>query len=360
MDFIYKNGKSYKDIERFTPSYKTRKSTLSVNSTLRVYDFDVKKSKIDILKHDNKIEDLNICANKIETSLELLEAYVAIQRERSNIVVYKKLILEHQRRLEMKTRLYNQGLLSAAKVIDDKAELLTAVHNLNTADNLMEFNIDVIQIRTGYEINSNVRLAPLRHHYDILDKNKELNNISTKITSAKINKYKKEINALKKISYPTFDLYFNNDFYNEDSEGSPKYSSKRDYSVGFLMQWSLNNIFRNKSEKRSKLLEIKKEEILYEQTKQKLNRELNYRFIGIKNYKVFKKVNDEIIHTLQDNIEKNTRLYDEGLEHKYTISDSKIKMYTEELKDIKRKFQHVSFKKYISIVLEKDNICTLL
>ena len=155
-------------------------------------------------------------------------------------------------------------------------------------------------------------------------------------------------------------MYFNNDFYNEDSEGSPRYSNKRDYSVGFLMQWSFNSIFKYKSEKRSKLLEIKAQEIAYEQTKQKLKRELNYRFIGIKNYIVFKKLNDEIIHTLQDDIEKNTRLYNEGLEYKYIISESKINMHTEELKDIKRKFQNIAFKKYISIVLEKDKICTLL
>ena len=180
------------------------------------------------------------------------------------------------------------------------------------------------------------------------------------IRDAHLDKNKKEITFYKNSSMPTIDVYWNNDFYNEHSEGYSKYSNKRDYRVGLNLKWSLNSIFNYKSQKRRKLLEIKNEEILYDKAKQDTTIELNRRFIEIKNYEVFKKVSDEKVHTLQDEIEKNTRMYDEGLEYKYKISDSKIKIHNEELDVINRKFQNISYKKYISIVLEKDNLCTLL
>ena len=156
------------------------------------------------------------------------------------------------------------------------------------------------------------------------------------------------------------DVYYNNDFYNEDSEGYTKYENKRDYRVGFNMKWSLNSIFNYQSQKRRKLLEIKNEEILYDKAKQEATVELNKKFISIKNHEVFKRVSDEKIHTLKEELNKNTRMYDEGLEYKYKINDSKIKILNEELDAVKREFEQAGLKKYISITLEKDNLCTLL
>ena len=360
VDFEYNNYKSYKDYERDSSPYKTRKATLSVNTTLRVYDFDAKKAKIDSLRQENVIGELTICENKIKTSFELLDAYTSIQSSRESILVLKKLILEHQKKFDMKTKLYEQGLLSATELISDKAALLSAVNELNTEDNRIEYYSAIVKIRTGYNLTQKIKLVPLTHHFNILDKNYELYNIKTKITNEKINKHKNEIKFYKNSAKPTIDLYFNNDFYNEDSEGYSKYSNKRDYRVGINLKWSFNSIFNYKSQKRRKLLEIKNEEILYDKSKQEDTVQLNRRFIEIKNYEVFKKVSDEKINTLQNEIEKNTRMYNEGLEYKYKISDSKIKIFTEQVAAVKRKYDNVGFKKYISIMLEKDNICTLL
>jgi len=356
----YNNYKSYKDYERDSSPYKTRKATLSINSTLRVYDFDAKKAKIDSLRQENIIGELTICENKIKTSLELLDAYTAIQSSRESLIIQKKLILEHQEKFNMKTKLYEQGLLSATELITDKAAMLTAVNGLNTEDNRIEYYSAIVKIRTGYELSNAVKLAPLTHQFNIVAKNYELNTIKNKITNEKINKHKNEIKFYKNSAMPTVDLYWNNDFYNEDSVGYPKYSRKRDYRVGINLKWSLNSIFNYKSQKRRKLLEIKNEEILYDKSKQEDTIQLNRRFIEIKNYEVFKKVSDEKINTLQNEIEKNTRMHDEGLEFKYKISDSKIKILSEQLATVKRKYDNLGYKKYISIMLEKDNMCTLL
>ncbi|WP_324171960.1 TolC family protein [Sulfurimonas sp.] len=360
INLDYNKYKSYKDFEGDTSAYRTTKATFSINSTLKVYDFDAKQTQIDILKQDSKISDLGICEAKIQSSLQLLDAYYSIQISRASIIVLKKLILEHKTRFDMKTKLYEQGLLGAIQLITDKATLLNAINALNTQDNIREYYTAILKIKTGYSLNSNIKLAPLTHHYNSEDKNYELNYIKSKIKDEKINKNKKEIKFYQYSAMPTVDVYFNNDFYNEYSEGYPKYTNKRDYRVGLNLKWSLNSIFKYESKKRRKLLEIKNEEILYNKVKQETSIELNRRFIEIKNYEVFKRVSDEKIYTFLDEIDKNTRMYNEGLEYKYKISDSKIKIYNEELDVIKRKFQNIFYKKYISIVLEKDNICTLL
>ncbi len=360
VDFEYNNYKSSKDFERDNRPYKTRKESFSINTNLRVYDFNSKQAKIDILKKEVKIGDLSICENKIDSSLNLLSIYSSIQKSRASIVLLKKLVLEHRKKFEMKSKLYEDGLIGSTELILDKTTLLNAVKALNDEKEKKEYYTTILKIKTGYELKDSVRLAPLKLNYNAIDKYYLDSKIKRKILNEKINKIKKEIKYSKTSSMPTIDVYFTNNFYNEDSSDSVKYKNKRDYRVGFNIKWSLNSIFNYEAQKKRKLLEIKNEEILYEKAKQEAISEFKKRALSIKNYADFKKNSDERIYTLNDELENNTRMYNEGLEFKYKISDSKIKLLNEELTNIQKKFENLEFKKYITIILEKDNLCTHL
>lgn len=359
VDLIYSINRINKDIERESSAYKQNKNTININTRLNIYDFEARETKIDILKKEIILRNLEIDKTKVQLATKILDLYVEVYKSRESIDFLTQLYQLYEKKKKMKIKLFKQGIIGSIDVIKDKNDFLNIEKKINEENTKLAYTISIFNHETGILLLDNIDLEPLCVENEFHKFDSKISTVQTKINQTKIKKFYKEIDYYEKTYMPTFEFYYNNEFYNDsdkDFQIDSNYN-KRDYQLGIRLNWSISNIFNSRYQKVKKKLEIEKNKILYKKYRKEFKNNFYNKYLSIKKFGSYKEIKFKVIDNIKKEIEMNKRLYNQGLEYKYKIIESKIKLVNEQHIFRIKQIDNDKNKKYLSILLERELDC---
>jgi hypothetical protein len=221
-------------------------------------------------------------------------------------------------------------------------------------------NISKLLNESGILLLDEIALGSIDTKFKIDTEKFELNNIQMNIYKEKIKKVENEITYFKKSLMPVFEVFYNNEFYNnnENHFDVSVNDLSREYTVGFKISFDFKRFFEFKHEKEKKRLQLIENKNLYDKYKKDFKRDFDSKYVFVRDFDEYKKNKLLEIDAIKKEKSMNERLYEQGIDYKYKIIESEIKLlnlyYLLKTKEI----DNNKNRKYLSIKLEREKICT--
>ena len=87
IEFEYNLNHLKKDVEKNNIAYDEYKNSFSINTQVNLYDFGLINTLINTYKKDIEIKNLEICEQKIQISIKLLNIYIGIYKQRKTLKI---------------------------------------------------------------------------------------------------------------------------------------------------------------------------------------------------------------------------------------------------------------------------------
>ncbi len=359
IEFEYNLNHLKKDMEKNNIAYDEYKNSFSINTQVNLYDFGLRNTLINTYKKDIEIKNLEICEQKIHISINLLDIYIGIYKQRKTLKILYKLLYLYEKKHTMKARLLKQGLIASINTLYEQDEILNLKNKITFENTKLQDNVNKLYYKTQILLLDDIYLEEIKIKEKLYINGFSNHNIRTIISKKQIQKIHNEIKFYKKSNMPKIKIYYNNTFYNEynDKIHTSFDYRQRDYSIGFRISWNFSTYFKNNFEKIKKQLEIKNHIISYNKYKKDFQINIKNKYIQIQAFNVFSKHQLELLNNAKLAIKINERLYEQGFEYKYKILESNIKLLNIDYLLESKKIENDKNKKYLSLLLEKENLC---
>jgi len=360
LDFNYGIYNAHKGEEESSNNYELDKKLFSVNLSSNILDISAIGKKIDVIQSSIKITNLQKCHVKTKSAMDLLELYTQMYKLKLSLKINKKLLAYQKMLLDEKKKLYDKGLESKVNVFLEKNKLNKYNKQILDEEEKLAIYTNFLAQETGMKIKTTDPFAPIYNIQSQLDENMITDSVEDKIIDEKIRKVKEELEYIKRTNLPSLSIYFNNDFYKNDYKSEYEDSEGRDYRIGLNVKWSLNNLFNYDHEKRKKILEKKRYKIEKKKLEKKLKRDFLRHKVKVNNHSMYENLKTKSLEEQLKMIEMNSLLYENGFNSKHTVIESKMKFLNEKLALELKEIETISAKKHLSLLLEKEDICTHL
>ena len=153
-------NKNFKDItssamsvvgDTFVNPYTRYQSLMGITLTYNVFDFGVRKSKMDIAKEDIQIKELLEKEQFQELELTIIDTYTKLYLLKKQIEINEKILELAKKNLEYKTRLYNAKEISKIDLEDQKIEVKKYEQKLLELQSLAQESLNWITFYTKQE-----------------------------------------------------------------------------------------------------------------------------------------------------------------------------------------------------------------
>jgi outer membrane protein TolC len=284
-------------------------SSSSIKLDYLLYDFGNRRNQYDIAKLDKKFVKTEFVQQYQEIKLELLDLFSKVLNIKVDIKINSKIKENYEKMYIAKKRLYNAGEIDKVSLATNAIDIVELGNKLEENELLLEEYLYQINLYTDSSYNKNTKfnfsLIPttqrIRYEESIMYEDIRLQK----------QKVSKEISQVSSEYYPRVSFYGKYNLY-----GSAECSAycavdelkKRNYVVGFSVNWILFNGFQTSSKK--KRLKAELEQIKLKELEEKREfvkqQKLNIKKIFSLNNNIENYQNNLNIH--ENKVEMNRRL----------------------------------------------------
>ncbi len=353
-----------KDAQIDTYEYRQYRNSLSMD-IVQKFNYFEQSNKLEIANYDINLIDLKICDLKKEIAFKVLDLYSELIVVKNNLQYFTKMETILKKIVDQKQKLYKEGILS-------KNDIITSTQKL------LENNIQLNQMQLQYNILLNTFVRDFKYIITKTDKievfkieeNTNYANINKldyinefKNYPIQLNKNSSYIELIKSQSMPSFEIYFNKEYFYENEKYSDldfiNKNALDDYVVGFNFRFNLNNYFINNKQIERKRLEAKviknKKMIDQEEYLKKYEQSNSNIYNLLKN----KYENEKLLVSINNELNNFDKLNKSGLEYLFKVYELQLKKLQKEIELFKFEIDISKNYKNFEILFEKENICTL-
>lgn len=342
-------------------------NTAGIGLAYNIYDFGVKKRKLNIAKFDKLQKETAYDQQYKELKITILDLYAKALLNDKELEIKKQILALRNELLNAKERLYESRMIEKSEALNERMQVSQLQSEIDTLTGELAKDLKEITYYTqeDYDVDD-IKMVDLREKavmpisYDTnngtymvqIEKNEflDLEKIPEyKYYQLEIEKKKKELEILKRSNLPKVNVYSNYYMYGQDKNGLGQAFQdiqSKNWSVRVATVMPLFDGFNNKAQQERTQLEIKKLEVTREAELAKIMKEYEKLKEDSKAYQKSIIDNDKTLSTISEYI-STIDLLDENrmidkvdfltqklglLSKKYNIESNQISNYLTLLK----------------------------
>jgi len=204
--------------ENFINPYTRYQSLLGINLSYNIFDFGVRKGKLDMAKEDVIIKELEHEQKMIDLNLTLVDTYSKILMYKHQIDSYKEILAIEQKNLELKKRLLDVKELSKTEYNDEIVKVEKLNQKISELKGLISESVEWLSFYTGEKYDSNnIQVAEIKKSDFDTEKYNDYTKSTTWLMYEKQLKKKEiELKVAKRTNYPKLYAYSRYYWYGSD------------------------------------------------------------------------------------------------------------------------------------------------
>jgi len=309
---------------------------LTSGISYNLFDFGVRKRKVNIAKTDIDSKKLIYTKNLKELKLKILDLYtdILISYKEFN---YKQAILPVYKDLyKLKERLYLAGSVSKIDVTDEAIRIAKTIDEITDLKARISLRLEDISYFTGEKYNPD-KIEPRDFKEDQIEVSDQINYtkvVDYKVYELEILKKQAELQLVNREKFPKFGIYANYSFYGTDGANlfnALKAINDRNLYFGISSSLVPFDGFKNSANKDRISAEIKRLNI--ERDRKYNEYKNNYEKLYEMNrfYKESSKTKQNLVVKIEEKLEMLERLYSKGIIDKMTVLNQKIETMEQKL-----------------------------
>lgn len=210
--------KNYRDIqdttimaigESFINPYTRFQTVMGITLTYNLFDFGVRKGRMDIAKEEVLIKELERKEKLQELNLTLVDTYSKIFMLSKQVVINREILKLEEKNLEYKQRLFNVGELSKTELNDavvKKENCETRIYELLA---ILQESINWLSFYTGEEYNlEDLKICAITTpNFDTMQNMDYTKSITWQKKEEELKKKELELKITKRANYPKVNAY---------------------------------------------------------------------------------------------------------------------------------------------------------
>ena len=323
--------------DAFINPYTRYQSLMGITLTYNVFDFGVRKNKLDIAKEDILLKELLEKEQYQELELTLIDTYSKLLITKKQISLNEELLSLAKKNLEYKTRLFNakeiskvelnEQLIEVQKYEKQLAELrLLAQESLNwlTFYTKQEYSLDNLIVKDFKTVDFNP-----------MEFNDYTKSLTWLIQEKEIKKKELALNIAKNNNMPKVNAYSR--YYLYGSDHSSYKDTMRDlgasnYTIGASVYMPVFDGFKNKAEIEVANLELQQQLIKRDKAIAEFMTRLATMRTNIIYLNEQAKTSETICQELDDSLKSVKRLVDKKISTPIELNEAKIKLIEQKIK----------------------------
>lgn len=322
--------------DAFINPYTRYQSLMGITLTYNVFDFGVRKNKLDIAKEDILLKELLEKEQYQELELTLIDTYSKLLITKKQISLNEELLSLAKKNLEYKTRLFNakeiskvelnEQLIEVQKYEKQLAELrLLAQESLNwlTFYTKQEYSLDNLIVKDFKTVDFNP-----------MEFNDYTKSLTWLIQEKEIKKKELALNIAKNNNMPKVNAYSR--YYLYGSDHSSYKDTMRDlgasnYTIGASVYMPVFDGFKNKAEIEVANLELQQQLIKRDKAIAEFMTRLATMRTNIIYLNEQAKTSEAICQELDDSLKSVKRLVDKKISTPIELNEAKIKLIEQKI-----------------------------
>ena len=322
--------------DAFINPYTRYQSLMGITLTYNVFDFGVRKNKLDIAKEDILLKELLEKEQYQELELTLIDTYSKLLITKKQISLNEELLSLAKKNLEYKTRLFNakeiskvelnEQLIEVQKYEKQLAELrLLAQESLNwlTFYTKQEYSLDNLIVKDFKTVDFNP-----------MEFNDYTKSLTWLIQEKEIKKKELALNIAKNNNMPKVNAYSR--YYLYGSDHSSYKDTMRDlgasnYTIGASVYMPVFDGFKNKAEIEVANLELQQQLIKRDKAIAEFMTRLATMRTNIIYLNEQAKTSETICQELDDSLKSVKRLVDKKISTPIELNEAKIKLIEQKI-----------------------------
>lgn len=265
--------KNFKDFSNSTVSvvgdafinpYTRFQSLMGITLSYNVFDFGVRKNKMDIAKEDIQLRELLEKEQFQELELTMIDTYSKLYILKKQIEINEKILEFAKKNLEYKTRLFNAKEISKTELNDQNIEVQKYERKLIELKSLAQESLNWLTFYTKQEYKlDNLILKELKgSNSDPMEFNDYTKSLTWLIQEKEVKKKELALNVAKKNNMPKVNAYSRYYLYGSDHSS---YNRTLDdlgpsnYTIGATVFMPIFDGFKNSAEIQTANLELQQQ-----------------------------------------------------------------------------------------------------
>lgn len=298
----------------------------SINFDYTLYDFGKHDTKENYQNLEVNQKNMEICSEKKQLVLKLLELYSNIIQLKENYFYYQNILKINNEKLKMKTTLYNNDQIKILELKDEEYNSKNINYEINKLKlSFLEKSKEIYEL-TGVNLSFNNNFINFKYINKVYVA--DIENIDINILNNEIKKKQEELKIINKEYYPDIKFYSKYDFYG-DNENNAREAienvEKNSFKAGMYFNMTLFNGNSTSLNKEKALFELKKikNELTYKENNLK-NEIVNIDLI-IKEKNILINYLTQLNDLLMNTYHYSESLYKNGFETKINILENQLK-----------------------------------
>ena len=250
--------------EAFVNPYTRFQSLMGITLTYNVFDFGVRKSKMDIAKEDIQLKELLEKEQFQELELTMIDTYSKLYILKKQIEINEKILELANKNLEYKTRLFEAKEISKTELNDQKFEVQKYERKLFELKSLAQESLNWLTFYTKQEYQlDNLTLKELRgSNSDPMEFNDYTKSLTWLIQEKEVKKKELALKVAKRNNMPKVNAYSRYYLYGSDHSS---YNRTMDdlgpsnYTIGATVFMPVFDGFKNSAEIQTANLELQQQ-----------------------------------------------------------------------------------------------------
>ncbi|MBQ9245790.1 TolC family protein [bacterium] len=263
--------KNYRDVretsvmsigEAFINPYTRYQNMLGITLNYNLFDFGVRRGRLDIAKEDVKLKELEEQEKLQELNLSVLDTYSKILVAKKQIELNKQILELEEKNLEMRKRLFNAKEISKTEYNDSEVKVARTKSKISELYSILSESINMLTFYTGeeYDIETLTVSDIPKPDFDIMQFKDYTKSITWQIHEKNLKKKELEVKIAKRNYLPKVNAYGRYYMYGSDHSSYPdsfKDVDPSNFTVGGSINMPVFDGFQNSAVVRKAELEYK-------------------------------------------------------------------------------------------------------
>jgi outer membrane protein len=252
--------------DAFINPYTRYQSVFGITLSYNVFDFGVRKGRMDIAKEDVKLKELEEQQQLQELNLNLLDNYSKILITGIQIELNKQILELAEKNLELKKRLRDAQEISSTELNDQQTEVNVLQSRIMELYQIFAESVNWLSFYTGENYNAeNLTIDELKKpDFNVMEFKDYTKSIIWQIHEKNLKKKELEVKIAKRNYLPKVTAYSRYYVYGSDHSSYPKAFSSiepSNFTVGGSINMPVFDGFQNSANVRKAELEYKQLQI---------------------------------------------------------------------------------------------------
>lgn len=341
--------------DAFINPYTRYQSVLGITLSYNVFDFGVRRGKLDMAKSDVIIKELEEKEALQELKLNLIDSYTKVAVTKKQIDLYDEILALELKNLEMMKRLYNAHEISKTELNDEEVKVSEIKKTITELTQIYAETLTMLSFYTGEDYYPNsLEVAEMKMvSINPLEYPDYTQSLKWKLFEKEINKKEAELKVQKRNNYPKVTAYSRYYIYGSNNSSYPeslKGIEPSNFTIGGNVTMPVFDGFQNHANIERVSLElqqlcIKRDKAIAEWMTRLATLRSNHVYLT-----TLIEENEKALKELSDKEKSQTRLANKKIISPIELNNAKIELLKEKIEYEKNKTTLISITNGIELL----------